>query len=338
MKTTKKMTVLIATLIGSLLSLNTQAETRDYLLATAGTGGSFYPVGVGIATVVKLKLGTRRDNAINMSAITSQGSFDNVNIISKEKADFAIAQSLMTDWGWNGAADFQGEKKRNIRTVTALMFNTKQFFIRNEYVKTGTMEDILGLKGKDIVLGSRNSGGLLSFTEFLNRIGVEDPETYFNQSYIGFRQRAEGLINGNFDGINLTSGVPNSSATLAMANMEGKITLLSFSPEMRKELTTNTVWGPYTIAANTYPGQSKPVETIAQPNLLIVGEHVPEDVVYEVTKTLYENLPFLGGVHGSLKAMSLENALLGITVPLHPGAVRYYQEVGVNVPANLIAN
>lgn len=315
-----------------------QAETRDYLISTAGTGGSFYPVGVGVATIVKLKLGTRKENPVNMSAITSQGSFDNVNIISKEKADFAIAQSLMTDWGWNGLENFNGDKKRNIRTATALMFNTKQFFVLNKYVKTGTMEDILGLEGKRVVLGSRNSGGLLSFTEFLHRIGVEDPETYFEQSYIGFRQRAEGMINGNLDGINLTSGVPNSSATLAMANMEGKITLLSFSPEMRKELTTGTVWGPYTIPANTYPGQAKAVETIAQPNLLIVGEHVPDDVVYDVLKTMYDNLPFLGGVHGSLKAMNIETALNGITVPLHPGAVKFYQDAGVNIPAHLIAN
>ncbi len=314
-----------------------QAETRDYLLSTAGTGGSFYPVGVGIATIVKLKLGTKKENKINMSAITSQGSFDNVNIISKGKADFAIAQSLMTDWGWNGTGKFKGQPKKNLRTVTALMFNTKQFITRNELAPTGKMEDILGLKGKNIVLGSKNSGGLLSFTLFLETIGVADPEAYFKQSYIGFRQRAEGLINGNLDGINLTSGVPNSSATMAMANLEGKVKMLSFSPEMRKKLTTGTVWGPYTIAANTYPGQPEPIETIAQPNLLIAGDSVPDDVVYEVLKTMYENLPFLSGVHGSLKAMNIKTALDGITVPLHPGAVRYYKEMGMTIPDHLIA-
>ena len=315
-----------------------QAETRDYLVSTAGTGGSFYPVGVGIATIIKLKLGTRKENAINLSAITSQGSFDNVNIISKEKADFAIAQSLMTDWGWKGTGKFDGSPKKNLRTVSALMFNTKQFITRNELAPTGMMEDLIGLKGKKVVLGARNSGGLLSFTLFLQTIGIDDPESYYEQSYMGFRQRAEGLINGNLDGINLTSGIPNSSATLAMANLQGKVKMLSFSPEMRQKLTTGTVWGPYTIPAGTYPGQDAAIETIAQPNLLIAGAHVPDDVVYEVTKTMYENLAFLGSVHGSLKAMNIESALNGITVPLHPGAARYYKEVGVSIPDHLIAN
>jgi len=324
--------------LSMIISSVAQAETRDYLLATAGTGGSFYPVGVGVATIVKLKLGTKKENKINLSAITSQGSFDNVNIISKEKADFAIAQSLMTDWGWKGTGKFDGAPKKNLRTVTALMFNTKQFITRNELAPSGKMEDILGLKGKNVVLGSRNSGGLLSFTLFLETIGVKDPETFYKQSYIGFRQRAEGLINGNLDGINLTSGIPNSSATLAMASLKGKVKMLSFSPEMRKKVTDGTVWGPFTIPANTYPGQPEPIETVAQPNLLIAGQHVPDDVVYEVLKTMYENLPFLQSVHGSLKAMKIETALNGVTVPLHPGAVRYYKEVGVSIPKHLLAN
>lgn len=334
----KKLLASCAVAVSLIAAGNAQAQTRDYLIATAGTGGSFYPVGVGIATIAKLKLGTRKENKINLSAITSQGSYDNVNILSKKKADFAIAQSLMTDWGYYGTGKFEGAPKKNIRTVTALMFNTKQFITRNEFAPTGTMDDLFGMKGKKVVLGSRNSGGLLSFTLFLQTIGIEDPETYFEQSYIGFRQRAEGLINGTLDGINLTSGVPNSSATLAMANLEGKVKMLSFTPEMLKLVTTDKVWGPYTIPANTYPGQSEPIQTVAQPNLLIVGDHVPEDVVYEVVKTIYENKDFLGSVHGSLKALAIETALKGITVPLHPGAVRYYKEVGVDIPAKLIAD
>ncbi|MDG4717921.1 MULTISPECIES: TAXI family TRAP transporter solute-binding subunit [Thalassospira] len=314
-----------------------QAETRDYLISTAGTGGSFYPVGVGIATLVKLKLGTRPENQINLSAITSQGSFDNVNILSEERADFAVVQSLMTDFGYFGTGDFEGNPKKNLRAITALMFNTKQFIALNELAPTGTMDDLKAYKGKKVVLGARNSGGLLSFQMFMRKIGIDDPEHFVDQSYMGFRQRAEALINGNLDGINLTSGVPNSSATLAMASMEGKVKMLSFTPEMRAKVTDGTVWGPYTIPANTYPGQPEPIETVAQPNLLITGAHVPDDVVYEITKTMFENLPFLKSVHGSLNDMDIETALKGITVPLHPGAVKYYQEVGIDIPAKLIA-
>lgn len=311
-------------------------ETRDYLISTAGTGGSFYPVGVGIATLVKLKLGTRPENKINLSAITSQGSFDNVNILSDERADLAIIQSLMADFGYHGTGNFEGEPRENLRAVSALMFNTNQFLTFNENAPTGTIDDILGLEGKKVVLGATNSGGLLEYRLFIQKLGAGKGEGFYDESFMGFRQRAEALINGNLDGINLTSGIPNSSVTLAMSSLGDKIKLLSFTPEQIERVTTGTVWGPFTIPAGTYPGQDAAVETVAQPNLLVSGAHVPDDVVYEITKAMYENAAFLLSVHGSLKDMKPENALKGITIPLHPGAIKYYQEIGIDVPDHLI--
>jgi len=310
-------------------------DTRDYLISTAGTGGSFYPVGVGIATLVKLKLGTRQEDKINLSAITSQGSFDNVNILTDERADLAIIQSLMADFGYHGTGNFEGEPRGNLRAVSALMFNTNQFITYNDNAPTGTIDDILALGGKKVVLGATNSGGLLEYRLFIQRLGAPQGEGFFDESYMGFRQRAEGLINGNLDGINLTSGIPNSSVTLAMSSLEGKVKLLGFTPDQVTRVTDGTVWGPFTIPANTYPGQPEPVQTVAQPNLLVAGAHVPDDVVYEITKTMYENTPFLVSVHGSLKDLKIENALKGITIPLHPGAIRYYEEAGIHVPDSL---
>ncbi len=328
--------IIAATVVSFALATGAQAqETRDYLLSTAGTGGSFYPVGVGIATLVKLKLGTRPENKINLSALTSQGSFDNVNILSDKRADLAIIQSLMADFGYHGTGDFEGDPRKNLRAISALMFNTNQFITFNENAPTGTIADILDMGGKKVVLGAKNSGGLLEYRLFIQKLGAPKGEGFFDESYMGFRQRAEALINGNLDGINLTSGVPNSSATLAMASLEGKVKLLSFTPEIMAKVTDGTVWGPYTIPANTYPGQPEAVQTVAQPNLLVAGDHVPDDVIYDIVKTMYENQPFLLSVHGSLKDLKPENALKGITVPLHPGAIKYYEEIGITVPDHL---
>lgn len=94
---------------------------------------------------------------------------------------------------------------------------------------------------------------------------------------------------------------------------------------------------PYTIAAGTYPGQAKDVNTIAQPNFLAVNASVDEEHVYMLTKTMYENLPFLQAIHPATKAMMIESAMAGLPAPLHPGAARYYTEVGLEIPANLIA-
>jgi hypothetical protein len=98
------------------------------------------------------------------------------------------------------------------------------------------------------------------------------------------------------------------------------------------------LWTRYVIPAETYPGQKKDINTIAQPNFLGVRVDVDEDAVYQITKTIYENLPFLNAIHGATKAMAIEKAIAGLPMPLHPGAAKYYQEVGIEIPARLLAD
>lgn len=85
------------------------------------------------------------------------------------------------------------------------------------------------------------------------------------------------------------------------------------------------------------PTKKKDINTIAQPNFLAVNAAVSEDDVYKITKSIYENLPFLNGIHKATKAMAIEKAIVGLPVPLHPGAAKYYKEIGIEIPDNLIA-
>ena len=84
-----------------------------------------------------------------------------------------------------------------------------------------------------------------------------------------------------------------------------------------------------------YPGQDKDIKTIAQPNFLAVNADVDENHVYLLTKTMYENLPFLQAIHKATNAMDVSRATAGLPVPLHPGALKYYEEVGIDVPDHL---
>jgi len=114
-------------------------------------------------------------------------------------------------------------------------------------------------------------------------------------------------------------------------------TLLEFTDKQLERANNGlTLWTPYTIPANTYPGQTKDVNTIAQPNFLAVRDDIPEEDVYQLTKTIYENLPFLNSIHKATKAMSLQKAIAGLPVPLHPGAARFYREQGISIPAHLL--
>lgn len=138
--------------------------------------------------------------------------------------------------------------------------------------------------------------------------------------------------------MNTPAGVPVSAVTRAFAAMGEDITLLSFTDEQMAQANNGyKLWTRFVIPANTYPGQTKDVSTIAQPNFLAVRHDISDDDVYMLTKTIYENLPFLNGIHKATKAMALEKAIAGLPVPLHPGAARYYKEQGLDIPAHLIA-
>jgi len=121
-----------------------------------------------------------------------------------------------------------------------------------------------------------------------------------------------------------------------MAAMGNGLTILDFTDEqMTRANGDGDLWTRQVIAAGTYPGQDKAVNTIAQPNFLAVNADVDEEAVYQITKTIFENLPFLQNIHSATKAMSLDAATGGLPAPLHPGALRYYEEQGVSIPDQL---
>ena len=123
-----------------------------------------------------------------------------------------------------------------------------------------------------------------------------------------------------------------------MASSEGEFTILEVTAEQAAAMDGgHGLWVPYTIAAGTYPGQDKDINTIAQPNFLAVNADVDEEHVYLLTKTMYENLGFLQAIHPATKAMAVEKAMAGLPAPLHPGAMRYYKEVGLDIPEHLMA-
>ena len=140
------------------------------------------------------------------------------------------------------------------------------------------------------------------------------------------------------DGMNIPAGVPASAVTRAYANMGDDIVTLSFTDDQLAEVNSDfELWSAYEIPAGTYPNQAEVINTIAQPNILAVRDDVPEEDVYLITKTIYENLPFLNNIHAATKAMALEKAIVGLPMPLHPGAQRFYEEQGIEIPDRLKA-
>jgi uncharacterized protein len=327
------LTVALSVQLGTGLTAQAQ-DTRQYILATATTGGTYYPVGVALATLTKVKL--EPTEGIAMSAISSAGSGENVKLLRENQAQFAILQALFGAWAAEGTGMLEAEGPQpHLRSISMLWQNVEHFVVTNDMAKTGSIEDLAEFNGAPFSIGARNSGTEGSGRTILQGLGI-DPDEEFEVAYMGYTPTAEALQNGTVKGANLPGGVPVSAVAQAFASMSGDLAILSFSDEQITQANSEfDVWPPYEIPAGTYPGQDEPVQTIAQPNFLAVRDDIPEEDVYLITKTMYENLPFLQNIHAATKDMALEKAIVGLPLPLHPGAVRFYEEQGIEIPARL---
>ncbi len=305
-------------------------DDKGYILTTATTGGTFYPVGVAIATVTKTRLAP--STGISLTAISSAGSAENITLMRKNEAQFAILQGISGAWAWRGDGP-QGEagQYRDLRSVTALWPNVEHFLVVRRLAPTGTMADLKGFNGKRFAIGRRNSGAENSGRYILDSIGI-DPDA-MSLAYLGYGPSADALINGTLEGANIPAGRPVSAITRAFAARGNRLAILAFTDEDLARVNGRfDLWRRHVVPAGTYPGQDKDVATIAQANVLAVRADVDDETVYQIVKTLYANLPLLNAIHPATKDMDLQKATDGLPMPLHPGAERYFREAGVTVP------
>jgi TRAP transporter TAXI family solute receptor len=329
-----KLFVILTITITIITGAHAAKKESKYVIATASTGGTYYPVGVGIATIASLKLAKKYKTTF--SAITSAGSGENVDMLQKGEVNFAILQGLFGSMAWQGKAKYEGKAKKNLRSITMLWQNVEQFTIRKKFAKTGNIHDLKNLYGERFSIGGRSSGSRVSAETILSSLNIDFNK--MNIQYLGYTPSSTALQDGKINGMNTPSGPPTSAVTNAFASIgNDKIKVLDFNSKDLEAINNNyPVWSAFTIKAGTYPGQDKDINTIAQPNLLVVTKDTPEQTVYLLTKTIYENLPFLNTVHKATKAMSLQKAIEGLPMPLHPGAVRFYKEKGIKIPTQLV--
>ena len=329
----KLLSIVIATATIALASPYAAAQDSDYILNTASTGGTYHPVGTAIATLSKVKL--LPTEKFSLTAVNSAGSGANVQALAAGTAQFAILQGLFGSYAATGTGPVS-EPQTNMRSVTMLWQNVEQFVLANDLVSEGTMVDIMNAKGETVAMGSKNSGTLGSNEVLLTGLGL-DFENDFEFMYGGYGPSVDAMANGQVVAAGIPSGPPTSAITKLMSTNEGKFTVLNVTEEEGVKMDSGRdLWTPYTIPAGTYPGQDADINTVAQPNFLAVNADVDENHVYLLTKTLYENLPFLQAIHPATNAMNIDSAMAGLPVTLHPGAARYYKEVGLEIPERLM--
>lgn len=298
---------------------------KNYILATASTGGTYYPVGVAVSTLIKVKL--QADKKIGMSAISSAGSGENIKLMRDNEAQFSILQGLYGYYAWSGQGPLaQDGPQKNLRSISMLWQNVEHFAVKLDFVRTGDMSDLVALRNKWFSMGQRNSGSEGSGVYILERLGFS-PSSDFQIASIDYGSNASAIRNGSIDGMNIPGGPPVSAVAEAYKSLGKDLTVLNFTDEQLNAVNSGyPLWHRFIISPGTYPGQDREIATIAQPNFLAVRDDVDEEAVYLIVKTIYANLPFLHIIHSANEAMSLDKAIAGLPVPLHPGAARFYRE------------
>jgi TRAP transporter TAXI family solute receptor len=208
----------------------------------------------------------------------------------------------------------------------------EQFVVTEDVVKTGNIMDV---KGLHFAIGAAGSGTEGSNLIILEGIGL-DPRNDIIPEYLGSSQSVQAIQDGRIDGTSIPAGIPSPAFTELYSGTT-KVRHLEITDEQLNAINKlYPAWGPETIKAGTYPNQNEDIKTIRQPNFLAVNADVSEDVVYKLTKTLHENVEYLHQVHSATEQITLESCLVGLPIPLHPGAVKYYKEIGVEIPERLI--
>lgn len=286
---------------------------------TAATTGAVYPLGAAIANMWNTKVPT-----VRASAQASAGGIENLNLIADGEAQMGVAVTSIMYESFTGTGSFEGRANPNLRVMIGLYYNPNQVVV----AKNSGINSLKDLVGKSFASGAPGSTTEVETAIHLKELGVNYPDALKVQ-YIGFTEAIDLMRNKQIDGAWIMAGIPNAAVTEMLSTAGGK--LLPFEPALIDSLNARLPWyGPYTIPANTYPGQDEDVLTSAIKITICTDARVSDDVIYELTKAFWENIDDLKATQAPLKYTTLEETVLDLAgLPIHDGAARYYKERGL---------
>lgn len=308
------------------------AQQQIYDLGTATTDGVSHPLGVTIAALIKLKLLPQAN--IDVDARNTQGSRNNALRLRNHDLDFAILNNRDAYHAYRGTGPLEDEgPDPSLQLLSNLWTSAYHFVVKSEYAPTGMFADFLNLKGRRIALGEAGSPSRDHASVLFAALDVDVDEAYQLED-LSSRNAARAFLDGELDGFLLIDERQGADIAAFLEEAGGGAAILAMGDDDIRAVKEDDapVWNRIVIPANTLPGQPDDHMTIGMHNILCTNERIAEDVVHQITKTIFDNLPFLQEMHTATIGISLETALEQLVLPVHPGAAAYYREVGVTVP------
>ena len=296
----------------------TKKANKNFILATGGTSGTYYPFGGAIANIWNSNI-----EGMNVTAQATGASAENLRLISKGEAEFGIVQNDVMDYAYNGS-DMFAQPLPNLSTIGTLYPEVVQIAA----AKNSGIKSVYDLRGKRVSIGDAGSGVEFNAKQILEGYGLTFDDIQKNN--LSFKESAEGIQNGTLDACFITAGIPNS-ALQELAFTAGLVLIPVSGPEATKICNSYNFYTKTTIPGGTYSGNDEAVQALAIKATLAVSASLDEQTVYEMTKALFENLDDLATAHAKGKEVRADSAVNGVSVPFHPGAVKYFSEKGLSI-------
>jgi len=296
-----------------------EAAEKRMVIGTASTGGTWYPLGGGVATLI-----TKYVKEVSATAIPSGASIENIRAISKGTQDLALSMPDVAFFAYNGLEMFKTERHEELRGLFATYPIDIQFYVQEK----SPVKAIGDIKGKDlrVAVGPPGSGTEVMARLVLKEYGITYDD--IREQFISHTEATAAMKDGNIDVGIVTLGTP--APTLMDLTQYKKIRFLDIEPEMADRINKKfPAYFPRTIPAGTYSGMNKPHQTLAWMGLFIVHKDFPGELAYEILKAVFDHKEELDAIHVQFKKILLENANKGMSVPLHPGAIRFFKEKGL---------
>ena len=295
------------------------AQAKDYLsIATGGTSGTYYPIGGAIAKAVS------ESGALQVTAETGNASVANINLVAAGEIEIAFAQNDISYWAYNGQQMFKKPLK-NLRAIAALYPEHVQLIT----LKDSNIKTVDGLKGKRVSVGAPGSGVEADVQAIFQVAGLSYKDMKVDS--LDFGATTSRFKDNQIDAGFVVAGYPTASI-MDLATSK-PITLLNFDGAFLTQLSKeHPYFVPSIIPAGTYQGINQDISTPAVMAILVTNDEVAEDVIYQFTKELYGHLADVHASHAMAREIKLESALNGLTIPLHPGAAKFYKEKGMKLP------
>ena len=297
-------------------------------IATGGTGGVYYPTGGAYAELINEYM----DGYSAVAEVTG-ASVENVGLVARGDSDMALALADTVFQAYSGTGRFgpEGElpQLENLRALGSAYPNAVHIVT----IEGSGITSLQDLAGKRVSVGAPGSGTELSAQTIMSANGITYED--IDEQLLNFNETTDALRDGQIDAGFLSVGPPTSSI-LSLAETRD-INLVSLSEEeVAAAVEADPTFASYTIPGGTYAGQDEDTVTVGTPNVIIVSAELDEEIAYTFTSTLYEHIDEVIAVHPSANDTTPEFSLSSTPIPLHPGALRYYEEQGMEIPERLM--